>query len=102
MSERRYTAPTPVGLILKEEFLEPSNISVSTLSHAAGVHRNTISAVINGGDISRSLSVKLAAALGTSCEFWLNLQHQVNLWKCRNKMDEISKNVKPLDIKPLN
>ncbi len=88
--------PVGVGEMLKIEFLEPMNITSKTLSEAMGVHRNTISNLINGGTLSAPLAIKLAAALGNTPEFWLNIQHAVDLWDTRNRYQDEAKLVKPL------
>lgn len=31
------------------------------------------------------MAIKLAIALGTTPEFWLNIQHAVELWDVRNR-----------------
>ncbi|GAL10897.1 HigA protein (antitoxin to HigB) [Vibrio astriarenae] len=40
--------PATVGEILKEEFLEPMEVTVAALAEHIGVHRNTISNLLNG------------------------------------------------------
>ncbi|EPR7135890.1 HigA family addiction module antitoxin [Vibrio vulnificus] len=88
--------PVGVGEMLKLEFLEPMEITSKTLADAMGVHRNTISNLINGGTLTAPLAIKLAAALGNTPEFWLNIQHAVDLWDTRNRYQDEAKLVKPL------
>lgn len=66
----RHTKRRPIGVgeMLKLEYLEPTGITTK----------------------------KLAAALGNTPEFWLNIQHAVNLWDTRNQFDEQAKNITPL------
>ncbi|WP_305459209.1 HigA family addiction module antitoxin [Photobacterium leiognathi] len=90
--------PVAVGIILKEEFLEPMGITIVMLSEAMGVHRNTVSAIVNGKNINVTQAVLLASALGTSSEFWLNLQHNVDLWNARKMFEEVSKNIHAFDV----
>ena len=63
------------GEILKEEFLVPLGISQYRLAKAIGKPESAISAIVNG---HRSISVEMAwllsRALGTTPEFWLNLE----------------------------
>ncbi|MDH2923951.1 addiction module HigA family antidote [Nicoletella semolina] len=74
--------PTPVGEILLEEFLEPLNLKIGDLAQILDVHRNTASSLINNNTrISLEMAVKLSKAFGTTPEFWLNLQHSVDLWE---------------------
>lgn len=90
--------PDSVGEILTKEFLLPMNIEVSELANAMGVHRNTLSRIINGkGTLTTPMAIKLAAALSNTPEFWLNIQYAVELWDVRNKVfDSEAKNVVPI------
>ncbi|MDE1516071.1 HigA family addiction module antitoxin [Vibrio sp. dsl-7] len=90
--------PVSVGEMLKEEFLEPMGITSKALAEAMGVHRNTVSNLINGGVLTAPVAIKLAAALGNTPEFWLNIQHAVDLWDTRNRYQEEAKFVKPLFV----
>ncbi len=87
--------PVSVGEMLKVEFLEPMGITSKALAEAMGVHRNTVSNLINGGVLTAPVAIKLAAALGNTPEFWLNIQHAVDLWDTRNRYQEEAKFVKP-------
>ncbi|EPH6500819.1 HigA family addiction module antitoxin, partial [Vibrio cholerae] len=90
--------PVSVGEMLKVEFLEPMGITSKALAEAMGVHRNTVSNLINGGVLTAPVAIKLAAALGNTPEFWLNIQHAVDLWDTRNRFQEEAKFVKPLFV----
>ena len=90
--------PVSVGEMLKLEFLEPMGITSKVLAEAMGVHRNTVSNLINGGMLTAPVAIKLAAALGNTPEFWLNIQHAVDLWDTRNRYQEEAKFVKPLFV----
>lgn len=76
--------PVTVGEMLVTEFLEPINIEISELAAAMGVHRNTLSRIVRDkGTLTAPMAIKLAAALGNTPEFWLNVQHAVELWDVR-------------------
>ncbi|EOX1815515.1 HigA family addiction module antitoxin [Vibrio cholerae] len=90
--------PVSVGEMLKVEFLEPMGITSKALAEAMGVHRNTVSNLINGGVLTAPVAIKLAASLGNTPEFWLNIQHAVDLWDTRNRYQEEAKFVKPLFV----
>lgn len=64
-----------VGDVLLEEFLIPLNLKESDLASMLNVHRNTISSIVNNRSrLSTEMAAKLAKALNTSVDFWLNLQ----------------------------
>ena len=77
--------PISVGQMLLTEFMEPMNIEINELADAMGVHRNTLSRIIHDkGTLTAPMAIKLAAALGNTPEFWLNIQHAVTIWDVRH------------------
>ena len=76
------------------------HIEISELAAVMGVHRNTLSRLVHDkGTLTAPMAIKLAAALGNTPEFWLNIQHTVELWDVRhNACEQEAKNVKR--IKP--
>ena len=90
--------PVSVGEMLKLEFIEPMGITSKELACAMVVHRNTLSNLINGGVLTAPIAIKLAAALGNTPDFWLNIQHAVDLWDARNRYQEEAKFVTPLFV----
>ena len=77
--------PVTVGQMLITEFLEPLEISKKELSEAMGVHRNTVSDIVNDKKpLSAPMAIRLSVALGNTAEFWLNIQHAVELWDIRH------------------
>lgn len=64
-----------VGSVLLEEYLIPLNLKESDLASMLNVHRNTISSIVNNRSrLSTEMAIKLAKALNTSIDFWINLQ----------------------------
>lgn len=63
------------GEILLEEFLEPMGISQYKLANTIGKPQSAISDIVHG---KRAISVEMAwllsKALGTTPQFWLNLE----------------------------
>lgn len=88
--------PVTVGHMLVTEFLEPMNIELRELADAMGVHRNTLSRIVHDkGVLTAPMAIKLAAALGNTPEFWLNVQHAVEVWDVRHRAyDHEAKNVR--------
>lgn len=78
--------PVTVGQMLTLEFLNPMNIEINELAEAMGVHRNTISRIVHDkGTLTAPMAIKLATALGNTPEFWLNIQHAVEIWDIRHQ-----------------
>jgi addiction module HigA family antidote len=68
------------GVILKEDFLIPNNITEAQLSRALGVHPNRINQICNGKrEISTDTAFRLARFFKNSEAFWLNLQTNYNI-----------------------
>lgn len=91
--------PVSVGEMLRTEFMEPLEIRIVDLADTMGVHRNTLSNLIHDkSTLTAPLAMKLAAALGNTPEFWLNLQHACDLWLTRNQYHHEQKKIKPLAL----
>jgi len=80
----KYRKPTAPGEILWEEFLKPLGISqVDFVTHLGGSWTQPkLSAIIHAKRaITEAIALDLADALGTTPEFWITLQNDVNLWE---------------------
>lgn len=75
--------PTHPGEVLLEEFLKPLKLSQENFAkHLNGSWTQPkISEIINKKRrITEAIALDFADALGTSPEFWLNLQNKYDLW----------------------
>lgn len=73
----------PPGEILQEE-LEASELSQKDIAEIEEGLPQIINNIIEGRQkISKEISVKLSQVFGTSPEFWLNLEHNYNLYLSR-------------------
>lgn len=89
----KHRKPTHPGKILLEEFLIPLNISQNEFSlHLGGSwSQPKLSAIIHGKrSITEEIALDFADALGTSPEFWIGLQADVNLWEASQKRKKIA------------
>ena len=74
--------PSHPGETLRDLYLVPLGVSITTAAEALGVSRKHVSEIVNGrAPVSAEMAVRLAAALGTEAEFWVNLQAQYDLWE---------------------
>lgn len=74
-------APTHPGQMLKEDFLEPLGLSQRQFAQHLGWTYARVNEIINGHrGISADSALALSEALGTTSEFWLNLQRNFDLW----------------------
>jgi addiction module HigA family antidote len=74
--------PPHPGLVLREYL---TDISVSAAAAHLCTTRATLWRVLGGkAGISANLALRLADALGTSRELWMNMQSQYDLWHANN------------------
>src|SRR5260370_42370968 len=70
------TPPHP-GLVVLQECIEPSGLSITDAAAALGVTRNTLSELVNGKrGISPEMAVRLAKVFGGAEQGWLVQQAQ--------------------------
>lgn len=76
-TNHHYSTP---GQILDEKFLQPLDISRYRLAKAIGVSETAIGEIVNGKRrITTAMAWRLAKALGTTPDFWSNLQTDYDL-----------------------
>ena len=67
--------PTHPGAMLAEEFLSPMGVTQSRLAAHIGVPIQRINEIVRGKrGVTPDTALLLSAALGTTAEFWVNLQ----------------------------
>ena len=72
--------PTPPGEVLAEEFLSPMGLTQTALAGRMGVAVQQVNLIVAGRRaITPQMAIKLARALDTSPEFWMNLQTNYDL-----------------------
>src|SRR5665213_330281 len=73
--------PSTPGEILRELYLSPHGISVASFARAIDVSGKHMNRIVNGHvAINADMAVKIASALGTTAQYWLNLQDAVSLY----------------------
>jgi addiction module HigA family antidote len=86
MNRRVIRNPVTPGEMLAEEFLKPLALTQKAFAAHIGVDTKTINRVIKGHTaITPELAVKFAAAFSMNAEFWLNLQHSVDIRKIHQR-----------------
>ena len=76
--------PTHPGEMLLEEFLTPMGISQRELATAINVPYQRINEVINGRrGVTPSTALRLSKFLGTTADFWMNLQLRWDLYQAQ-------------------
>lgn len=87
------------GVILREEFLEPLNVSAARLARDAAIPESRVSNILSGKRrITPETAIALGAFFSVEPEFWLNLQSEYDLRKEDIEHGkDLRKRVKPLE-----
>jgi len=98
-NEARIKPPHPGETIL-EDYIRPLGISVNHLAKALGIGASRVNEIVRGErGITADTALRLARCLGTSPEFWLNLQSLYDLRIAERKgRRRIEREVKPLRV----
>ena len=82
--------PPHPGRIIKQECLEPLELSITRAADILGVTRLTLSNVVNGKNgVSPEMAIRLSKAFGSSPEVWLGLQMNYDLAQAEKKSSRI-------------
>jgi addiction module HigA family antidote len=82
------------GEILKDEFLDPLNISVYRVSMETGLSQTRLSQIIKGKrSISAESALKLGKFFDMEPQFWMNLQ---NFYDLEEATEHFGKEVKKI------
>jgi len=90
--------PIHPGEVLREEFIEPMGMSQRKFADKIGVTHTRLNQIVNEKrSITADTALRLSKALGTTAEFWMNLQARYDLDKTRDESgSKIDKEVRPL------
>ncbi len=99
MSNNTENIPIPhIGEILKDEFLEPLNITQNALANAVGVPANRINAIVRGQrGITADTDLRLTRYFGLSKGYFLRLQANLELLEQGHKIENELSNIVPFN-----
>jgi addiction module HigA family antidote len=87
MTNKDFLDPITPGEILRDDFMEPMEISINKLSRDLSVPPNRISEIVNGKrGITADTALRLEYYFGIEAQFWLNLQSEYDLRKMKRKI----------------
>ena len=79
--------PIKPGEVLREDFMDPMNISINKMSRDLVVPPNRISEIVNGKRaITADTALRLERYFGVEAQFWLNLQSEYDLRIMKRKI----------------
>ena len=83
--------PTRPGEILEVEFLKPLGLTQSELAKRMNVPIQRVNTIVTGKRaVTAETAIKLSRVLGTSPNFWMNLQTNFDLWTAARVLAEAS------------
>ncbi|MEM6738214.1 MAG: HigA family addiction module antitoxin [Bacteroidota bacterium] len=86
------------GEVLKEEFLEPMNISAYRLAKATFITQTRISQILKGKRrITADTALRLLKFFGTTAKFWLGLQDDYDLEEEKSDKMDLLKEINSTD-----
>ena len=86
--------PTHPGEMLLEEFLNPLGVSQRELADAIVVPYRRVNEIVNQRrGVTPSTALRLAQFLGTSSDFWMNLQLRWDLYHAQKTESDILKKI---------
>jgi len=90
-------APIHPGEIIREDVIIPLDMSVNQLAKALAVDATRLNEIVRGRrGITADTALRLARYLGSTPEFWLNLQVQYELRVAKQtKLKDIERSVQP-------
>jgi addiction module HigA family antidote len=91
--------PTSPGEMLLEEFLKPLGVTQTQFARHIGVTYARLNEVANGRRaMTLDIAMRFEKALGPSAEFWLKLQHTMDIYDARHtKRTKIVERIRPLE-----
>ena len=83
-------APPHPGRVVRQECLEPLELSVTEGAKVLGVNRNTLNNLVNEkSGISPDMAVRLSKAFGSSPRTWLGMQMEHDLAQAEQRAGRI-------------
>jgi len=100
MNINKLLDPITPGEVLREDFMEPLDISINQLARDLSVPPNRIREIVNGKrSISADTALRLQRYFGVEAQFWLNLQTEYDLRMVKRKIwTDIERRITP--VKP--
>ena len=86
--------PTHPGKVLREEFLNPMDLTQRELADAIHVPYQRVNDIVNGRrSITPSIALRLAKFFNMSADFWMNLQLRWDMYLAQQDEVEILKTI---------
>ena len=85
------------GVLLREEFFGPLNLTVAGMARATGISQPTLSQIVNGRrPLTPDSAVRLARILNVDAQWFVNLQAHYDLREAERRLAPELKALQPL------
>ncbi len=89
--------PTHPGEILREEFMPDFGLTVAQLAQHLKVSRQTANKLVHERrSVSADMAWRLGRLFGTTPQYWLNFQRNIDLWDSLDVRREEIESIEPL------
>jgi addiction module HigA family antidote len=93
--------PMHPGEVLREEFLVPLKLSAGALAKACGLPRTRIERLANEQTgVTADTALRLAKALGTTAQLWLNLQNDYDVQLATRDLRKVLDRIETVNKQP--
>ncbi len=98
MNKNKLLDPITPGEVLREDFMEPLDVSINQVARDLAVPPNRVSEIVNGKrSISADTALRLQRYFGVEAQFWLNLQTEYDLRMMKRKIwTDIERRIIPI------
>jgi addiction module HigA family antidote len=94
---KKYIELETVGVVLKEEFIEPHNLTIEQVASAISVPAWKLFAIIDGGEpMAADLDLLLTKYFGLTEGYFLRMQELYNLRLAKQKIKKKLSNIIPV------
>lgn len=91
--------PSHPGEFLREDYMPDYGLSVSRLASLLGVSRQTVNELIREKRaVTPDMALRLGRLFGTTAQYWLNLQRNVDLWDSLDLNKSEIEEIQPLPL----
>jgi len=98
-ADEKKIPPTHPGTLLKEEFMDPLDISQSALARGLGVDKRRVHEIVHGRrSVTADTAARLATFFETSVGFWLNLQARYETDMAEDHLERVREEVTPYHV----
>ncbi len=97
MARMKRLPPVHPGEVLREEFLEPMQLTPYAVARACGVARTRIERLAREETpVTADTALRLARYFGTTPAFWMGMQAQYDLERAQDEMAADLKRIEPV------